>query len=84
MCSGFERESLMNAAKIINDNFRHHASFLQSRTDGMLTVNEEGFCYLDSGLSSDTFNILYITDGNNFNTSAFQKAIARYQTKHFD
>lgn len=74
----------MNAARIINDNFLHHASFLQSLTDGMMTLREEGFCYSDSGLSCDTFNILYITDGNNFNTSAFQKAIAHYQTKQFD
>lgn len=71
-------------SKIINDNFLHHASFLQSLTNGMMTVKEEGFCYSDSGISSDTFNILYITDGNNFNPSAFQKAIDHYQTKQFE
>jgi GNAT superfamily N-acetyltransferase len=73
----------MNASKIINDNFLHHASFLQSRTPGMTTVQEKGFCYSDSGLSCDTFNILYITDGNNFDTPAFERAIQHYQSKHF-
>ena len=74
----------MNPRKIINDNFLHHASLLQSRTPGMMTVKEKGFCYSDAGLSCDTFNILYITDGNNFDTTAFEKAIQHYQSKQFE
>lgn len=57
---------------------------MQSLTPGMTTVEEAGFCYSDAGLSCDTFNILYITDGISFDAAAFEKAIGHYQRKRFE
>ena len=75
---------MMNASRIINNNFLHHATFLQSRTPSMQTLHGSGLSYADSGLSCDTFNILYITDANTFNAADFHKAVQHYNAKQFD
>lgn len=75
---------MLNAIKIINDNFLHHATFLQSRTPGMQTIHGGGLSYSDSGLSCDTFNILYITDAQAFNAADFHQAVRHYTAKQFD
>lgn len=74
----------MNASKIINDNFLHHATFLQVHAEGMMTVRDEGFCYADSGLSCDTFNIVYITHGERFNVAGFQNTVHHFESKQAD
>ncbi|HEY0680644.1 MAG TPA: GNAT family N-acetyltransferase [Chitinophagaceae bacterium] len=68
-------------ASIINDNFYHHSTYLQSLIPGMKTTIGQGFSYSDSGLSCDTFNILYITDASEFKPEAFQKALQTYDEK---
>lgn len=70
-------------AQVINDNFLHHATFLQSLTPEMDMVIKEGLSYSDSGLSSDTFNIIYIT-GNNLQPATLAEAIHHFDKKQFE
>jgi len=50
----------------------------------MQTLHAGGLSYSDSGLSCDTFNILYITDAETFSIADFHKAIQHYHAKQFE
>lgn len=70
----------MKTAEKINSNFLHHSTYLQSLTDGMTVGKEEAFSYSDSGLSCDTFNIIYITDGNKLK---LENVISHFENKSY-
>ena len=57
--------------QVINNNFLYHSTFLQSQTSGMLVNSREALLCSDSGLSCDTFNIIYITDHNKLTAKDF-------------
>src|ERR1700742_2417288 len=74
---------MKSAAQIINDNFLYHSIFLQSLTPDMEVVKTEGLSYADSGLSCDTFNIIYITNGN-LQPNELAEAINHFNAKQFE
>lgn len=73
----------MKTAAKINQNFLHHSTYLPSLTEGMTVGQEAAFCYSDSGLSCDTFNIIYITDGSKLQLKSLRKVIQHYDQKGF-
>jgi ribosomal protein S18 acetylase RimI-like enzyme len=75
---------LQHATSIINDNFLHHSTWLQSQTRGMKVVHAPGLSWSDSGISCDTFNILYIKDASEFDVAAFHEATDHYNRKNFE
>ncbi|MEO9870230.1 GNAT family N-acetyltransferase [Ekhidna sp.] len=46
--------------KIISDNFQQHATKIPAFCDGMKAFDLKHLLFVDSGLSCDTFNIIYI------------------------
>ncbi|HYE54146.1 MAG TPA: GNAT family N-acetyltransferase [Chitinophagaceae bacterium] len=68
-----------NSIQIINHNFLHHSTFLQSQTAGMRAHHRDGVSWSDSGLNCDTFNILYITDHNTLSDASLQEVIDHYR-----
>ncbi len=63
----------------IDRNFLLHATMIPSHTSGMSVTHENGFSYVDSGLSCDTFNILHIHDAANLEPEKLASVIAFYR-----
>lgn len=74
---------MKSTAQIINDNFLYHSIFLQSQTPQMEVVKKDGLSYSDSGLSCDTFNIIYITNGD-LQPHQLADAINHFEEKQFE
>jgi ribosomal protein S18 acetylase RimI-like enzyme len=73
----------MTPAQIINNNFHYHSTFLQSQTEGMNVVVRPGVTYAVSGLPTDTFNIIYVTDHTQLQEQDVYEAVEYYTSRQF-
>lgn len=69
----------MQPHKIIDDNFRLHASRVPSVTEGMMVVERDSHSYIDSGLSCDTFNVIHVKNGELLSTADLAKTLSYYR-----
>lgn len=74
----------MNYEALIRTNFIRHASLLPSLTGNMEVQRRSHLIFVDCGLSCDTFNIVFITDGQQLSLSELKGAIEHYRQKKFD
>jgi ribosomal protein S18 acetylase RimI-like enzyme len=66
---------------ILLKNFESHISSLPSRTKGMMVSKKSNITLVDSGLDSDTFNIIHITNGHHISESEIQAAVYHFEDK---
>lgn len=74
----------MNYEALIRTNFIRHASLLPSLTGNMEVQRRRHLIFVDCGLSCDTFNIVFITDGQQLPLSELKGAVDHYRQKKFD
>jgi ribosomal protein S18 acetylase RimI-like enzyme len=67
----------------IAHNFHLHAYAIPSRTEGMEVVHGNSMTQTLSGLASDSFNIVYISNGNRLTLPEMKEAISRYNGHPF-
>lgn len=65
----------------IDYNFKKHAAYLPSFCNIMQVLEEEGLTYIDSGLKSDTFNIIHIHEGKIITKKGLEKATSFYENR---
>ncbi len=68
---------------LISDNFKLHASKVPSLSDSMIVKETDNLCFIDSGLSCDTFNIIYI-DQPNLQKEELVEVLDYYKSKDLD
>ncbi len=68
---------------LISENFQLHASLIPDLSEGMTVHKSDHLTYVDSGLSSDTFNIAYIHDPY-LTKMELEEALNHYKSKQHD
>lgn len=68
---------------LISDNFKLHASKVPSLSDSMIVKETHNLCFIDSGLSCDTFNIIYI-DKPNLQKEELAQVLDYFKSKDLD
>lgn len=68
----------------ISQNFYLHAHFLPSLHEKMKVQKTNNLVFIDCGLSCDTFNILYITNGFEVTHNELNTAIKHYEKKAYN
>jgi len=63
------------------ENFDRHASFLPGATPSMNVFRFPGLTYVDSGIASDTFNIIHVRDSKKISSTELMRAISRFKEK---
>ena len=63
------------------ENFDRHASHLAERTANMNVFRSSGLTYVDSGIASDTFNVIHIRDSRKISSTELMKAITTFREK---
>lgn len=66
---------------LISDNFLAHFSRIPAKTNGMLIQQSDHLTYIDSALSCDTFNIIYIHSPN-ATKSEIGSAVEHFRARH--
>ena len=66
---------------LIDENFNLHACKIPGLTEGMKVFKSSGINYVDAGLSSDTFNIIHINDGEKVLVENIVEAVGYYKTR---
>ena len=74
-------EYLRLQMNILLKNFDSHISSLPYRTKGMFVNKKSNFTLVDSGLDSDTFNIIHITNGHHISEFELQAAVHHFEDK---
>lgn len=69
---------------LIDPNFELHATQIPSVTPDMKILNSENVVAVDSGLSCDTFNIIFIRNGLLITLSELESVLNHYRDKDFD
>ncbi len=64
---------------ILLKNFDSHISSFPSRTKGMVVIKKSNLTVVDSGLDSDTFNIIHILNGHHISDREIENAVNRYE-----
>ncbi|NME70432.1 GNAT family N-acetyltransferase [Flammeovirga aprica] len=67
--------------KLIDQNFKEHASVLPSTCNIMQVLTEDGLTYIDSGLKVDTFNVIHIHDGEGLTAESLKTAVSFYENR---
>ncbi|MEJ2004967.1 MAG: GNAT family N-acetyltransferase [Cyclobacteriaceae bacterium] len=67
----------------IAHNFHLHAYAIPSRTSGMEVLHGNSLTQTLTGLASDTFNIVYISNGNRLTLPEMKEVIAKYNGHPF-
>lgn len=65
----------------ILQNFNEHALFIPEGTGGMQIFRQPHLCYVDAGVSCDTFNIIHITDGTGLELEEICEALAYFKDR---
>jgi GNAT superfamily N-acetyltransferase len=65
----------------ILQNFNEHALRIPAETKGMRVFRQPHLCYVDSGLSCDTFNIIHITDGSGLELEEIREALVYFRER---
>ena len=68
---------------LISNNFQSHATRIPTLSEDMQVIESQHLIYVDSGLSCDTFNILYINHPE-LSESEMSKALDHYQNNNLD
>lgn len=68
---------------LISKNFQQHATRISALSEGMQVIESQHLVYVDSGLSCDTFNILYINQPE-LTQSELGEALNHYKTNDLD
>lgn len=71
----------MDCTNQINQNFALHTHLLPSLTAGMEVFKRPQLIFADSGLSCDTFNIIYVLTGDGLQLEELREAVAHYRQK---
>ncbi|MEQ8629812.1 GNAT family N-acetyltransferase [Ekhidna sp.] len=69
--------------ELISNNFQSHATRIPALSEDMQVIESQHLIYVDSGLSCDTFNILYINHPE-LSESEMSKALDHYQTNELE
>jgi hypothetical protein len=75
-----EREDSVGS-EFVSKNFREHALAIPERTAGMKVFDKANHVLVDSGLSCDTFNIVYITNGKKIIEAELAETLQHYKSK---
>ncbi|MEQ8474956.1 GNAT family N-acetyltransferase [Fulvivirga sp.] len=70
--------------ELIDQNFELHATQIPGATPSMTIMNSENVVAVDSGLSCDTFNIIFIKNGLAITQAELDDTIKHYRNKDFD
>jgi GNAT superfamily N-acetyltransferase len=62
----------------IQQNFTEHALRIPGVTKGMRVFRKTHLCYVDAGLSCDTFNIIHITQGEGLGLEEIREAVGYF------
>lgn len=73
----------MEEKELISQNFQQHATRIPALSEKMKVVESQHLIYVDSGLSCDTFNILYITHSE-LSESELGEALNHYKFNDLD
>jgi GNAT superfamily N-acetyltransferase len=61
-------------------NFNAHIATIPSRINGMIVRKKPNITYVDSGIHSETFNIIHITNGHHISAHEIQSAVDHFET----
>ncbi len=67
----------------VSQNFYLHSHYIPSLHDNMEVVSTKNLIYTDAGISCDSFNIIYITNGFEVTFDELRQAINHYESKDF-
>lgn len=70
--------------ELIDQNFELHATKVPGSTQGMKILNSENVVAVDSGLSCDTFNIIFIKNGIAITHSELANVVEHFRNKDYD
>jgi len=62
-------------------NFNEHALYIPGETKGMQVFRQPHLCYVDAGLSCDTFNIIHITRGDGLLLEEIREALMYFRER---
>lgn len=65
----------------IDKNFHLHFWKIASQTAGMKAVHSNSLSYVDSGLSSDTFNVIHIQNGSKLTPEAMDSTLSYFKER---
>ena len=65
----------------IQQNFSEHALLIPGETKGMQVFRQPHLCYVDAGLSCDTFNIIHITGGKGLGLEEIREAVGYFRER---
>lgn len=66
---------------ILLKNFDSHISSFPYRTKGMMVIKKSNLTLVDSGLNSDTFNIIHIINGHHISDQEIETAVNHFEDK---